>query len=111
MKIRFYNPPDLIIQNIPIEEKVRNIEVNQTRNGFIVDVLTSVDIQELLKLGEKTIQNYAGIIYRENFEISPFRKVIEKLCALRHIYKNEGNDLLRGLVKLIMNNLYGVQIR
>ena len=57
------------------------------------------------------IENYQGVIYRENFEISPFRKVIEKLFALRKKYKNEHNDLMQSLVKLIKNSLYGVQIR
>ena len=53
------------------------------RNGYIIDTLTSVDIQEILKIGGKVIQIYEGVLYRENFKISPFRKVIEKLFALR----------------------------
>ena len=57
------------------------------------------------------IEIYEGVIYRANFKISPFRKVIEKLFALRQKYKDEKNDLMQGLVKLIMNSLYGVQIR
>ena len=43
--------------------------------------------------------------------ISPFRKVIEKLFSLGQKYKDKKNHLLQGLVKLIMNSLYGVQIR
>ena len=57
------------------------------------------------------IEIYEGVIYRENFKISPFRIVIEKLYALRQKCKDEKNDLMQGLVKLIMNSLYGVQIR
>ena len=57
------------------------------------------------------IQIYEGVIYRENFKISPFRKVIEKLSALRQKYKDEHNELMQGLVTLIVNSLYGVQIR
>ena len=52
-----------------------------------------------------------GVIYRENFKITPFRKVIEKLFALRQKHKDEKNDLMKGLVKLIMKSLYGVRIR
>ena len=81
------------------------------RNGYIIDVLTSVDIQEIVKIGGKVIEIYEGVIYTENFKISPFRKVIEKLFALRQNYKDEKNDLMQGLVKLIMNSLYGVEIR
>ena len=81
------------------------------RNGYIFDTLTSVDIQEVVKIGGKIIQNYEGVIYRENFKISPFGKVIEKLFVVKQKYKNKGNDIMQGLVKLSMNNLYGVQIR
>ena len=33
------------------------------------------------------------------------------MIALRQKYKDKKNDLLRGLVKLIMKTLYGIQIR
>ena len=59
------------------------------RNGYITDTLTSVDIQETFKIGGKLVQIYEGVICRENFKISPFRKVIEKLFALRQKYKDE----------------------
>ena len=81
------------------------------RNGYIIDTLTSVDICEIVKIGGKVIEIYEGVFYRESFKVSPFRKVIEKLFALRQKYKDEKNDLMQGLVKLIMNSLYGVQIR
>ena len=108
---KYYNPPDLIFQHLPVKEKVKKIEVNRMRNGYIIDTLTSVDICEIVKNGGKVIEIYEGVIYRENFKVSPFRKVIEKLFALRQKYKDEKNDLMQGLVKLIMNSLYGVQIR
>ena len=57
------------------------------------------------------VEVYKGVIYRENFKISPFRKVIEKLFALRQKYKDKKSDLMQRLVKLNMNSLYGVQIR
>ena len=53
------------------------------RTGYIIDTLTSVDIQEIVKIGGKVIQIYEGVIYRENFKVSPFGKVLEKLFALR----------------------------
>ena len=53
------------------------------QNGYIIDTLTSVDIQEIVKTSGKGIELNEGVIYRENFKISPFRKVIEKLFALR----------------------------
>ena len=109
--IKYHNPPDLIFQHLPVKEKVKNLEVNRMRNGYIIDTLTSVDIQEIVKIGGRVIEIYQGVIYRENFKISPFKKVIEELFALRQKYKDEHNDLKEKLVKLIMVSLYGAQIR
>ena len=111
LRIKYSNPANLIFQHLPVKEKVKNVEVNRMRNGYIIDTLTSVDICEIVIIGGKVIELYEGVIYRENFKISPFRKVIEKLFALRQKYKDEHNHFLQGLVKLIMNSLYGVQIR
>ena len=110
LTIKYYNPPDLIFQHLPLEEKVKKIEVNRKRNGYVIDTLTSVDIQEIGKIGLKVIQIYEGVIYRKSFKVSLFRKVIEKLFALRQKYKDEKNDLMQGLIKIFMNSLNGVQI-
>ena len=48
------------------------------RTGYIIDTLTSVGIQEIVKSGGKVIQIYEGVFYRENFKIYPFKKVIDK---------------------------------
>ena len=52
------------------------------RNGYIIQYLTSVDIQEIVKIVGKVIEIYEGVIYRENLKVSPFRKVIDKLFEL-----------------------------
>ena len=111
LKIKYYNPRNLIVQHLPIKEKEKKTEINRMRNGYIIDTLTSVDIQEIVKIGGKVIEIYEGVIYRENFKVSPFKKVIDKLFALRQKYKDEGNDVMQLLVKLLMNSLYGENIR
>ena len=111
LKIKYYNPKDLIVQHLPVKEKEKKIEINRMRNGYIVDILTSVDIQEIVKIGGKIIEIYEGVIYEENFIVSPFRKVIDTLFKLRQKYKDEGNEVMQLLVKLLMNALYGEQIR
>ena len=111
LTIKYYNPPILIYQHLPVKEKAKSVEVNRMRNGYLIDTLTSVDFCEIVKIGGKVIEIYQGVIYRENFKISPFRKVIEQLFSLRQKYKDEHKDLMQRLVKLIMNSLYGVQIR
>ena len=65
------------------ERKGQKKEVDRMRNGYIIDTLTSVDLCEIANLRGKVIEIYEGVIYRENLKISPFRKVIEKLFALR----------------------------
>ena len=47
------------------------------RNGYIKDHLTSVDIQEIVKVRGKVVEIYESVIYRENFKVSPFRKNID----------------------------------
>ena len=80
----YYTPPNLVLQHLPVKEKVKKkTEVNRMRNGHIVDTLTSVCVCEIVKKGGKVVEIYEGVIYRENFKMSPFRKVIEKLFALR----------------------------
>ena len=63
LTIKYYNPPDLIFQHLPIKEKVNKLEVNRMRNGYIFDTLTSVDIQEIVKIGRRVIQINEGVIY------------------------------------------------
>ena len=81
-KIKYFNPRDLVLQHLPVKEKEKKIEINRMRNGYIVDYLTSVDIQEIVKIGGKVREIYEGVFYRENFNDSPLRKVLDKLFAL-----------------------------
>ena len=81
------------------------------RNDYIIDNLTSVDIQEIVNIGRKVVEIYEGVLYREKFKVSPFRKVIDKLFPSRQKYKDEGNDVMQLLMKLLMNSLYGENIR
>ena len=112
LKIKYYNPNNLFVQHLPVKEKGKKIEINRMRNGYIIDYLTSVDIHEIVKIGGRLGEIYEGVIYRENFKVSPFRKKIDKLFAfLRQKYKDENNDVMQFLVKLLMNSLYGENIR
>ena len=111
LRIKYYNAPNLKFQHLPVKEKFNKIEVNKMRNEYIIDTLASVDICEIVEIGEKVIEIYEDVIYWENFKISPSRRVIEKLFVLRQKNKEKRNDLTQMLIKLIMNSLYGVQIR
>ena len=41
----------------------------------------------------------------------PFGNVLDKLFVLRQKYKNKKSDIMQLLVKLLLNSLYGEQIR
>ena len=111
MKIKYYNPKNLKVRHIPNKKEKRKIEINRRRNGNIIDYLTSVDIQKIVKIGGKVIEIYESVIYRENFEVLPSRKVIDKLSALGQKYKDENNYVMQLIVKFLMNSLFGENIR
>ena len=83
LRIKFYNPKNLILQHLPVKEREKKIENNCMRNGYIIDTSISVDIQKIVKIGGKVIEIDEGVIYRVTFEVSPFGKVIHNLFALR----------------------------
>ena len=111
LKRKYYIPKNLIVQHIPLKERETKIEINRMRNGYIIDYLTFVEIQELGKIGGKVIHVSEGVNCHENFKVSPFKKDIDKLFALRKKNKVEGSKVMQLLVKLMMNSLYGEQIR
>ena len=96
----------MIVQHLPVNEREKKIEVNRIRNGYITQISTSVDIQEIVKSGGQVIEIYQGVICKEIFKINPFEKVIDKLFALRQKYKRENIEVMQLLVKLKMNALY-----
>ena len=65
--IHFYYPPEFISQHLAVRVKVGRRKLNRMRNGYIIDTLTSVDIQ---KNGGKVIEFYQSVICQENFKIS-----------------------------------------
>ena len=111
LNIKYFNPKNLIVQHLPNKEQEKKIEINRMRNGYITPVLTSVDNQEIVKIGGRVFEIYEGVIYKEKFKRNPFEKVNTKLFALRQKYKEENNDVMQLLVKVIMNALYGEYLR
>ena len=64
---KYHKPPNPKFQQLPIKEKMKNIEVNRMISRYIMDTLTSVNIQEIVKFGKEVIEIYEGVIYQENF--------------------------------------------
>ena len=53
-KMKNFNPLGLIVHHLAIRERVQKNEVNQVRNGYIIDVLTSVENQVSIKIEGKS---------------------------------------------------------
>ena len=109
--MKYYNPQTFIIQYLPCKEKVKNIEVNRMRKGYIIDMLTSVGNCENFKLSGKVFEIYEAVVHRKNFKKTRFRKVFDELFDLRQKYKDQNNVFLQCLVKLVVKSSYGVQKR
>ena len=58
LKIKYHSPKNSMVQHLPVKEKAKKIETNRVRNGYIIDTLTSVVIQESVKIGCKVIEIY-----------------------------------------------------
>ena len=68
LKMKYYNPPDLVFQHLPVKEIFEKIEVNRMRNGYIIDTLTSVEIFEKVIMGGKVFRIYEGVIFEKTLK-------------------------------------------
>ena len=50
LEIKYFNPKNLIVQHLQVKEKEKKIDINCMRNGYIIDILPSVDIHEIVKI-------------------------------------------------------------
>ncbi|ESP01348.1 hypothetical protein LOTGIDRAFT_157526 [Lottia gigantea] len=85
LKVWCEYPKNMFFQPIPAKDKITftNKEGKKEtgtkirfRNGFCHNVLTSVDIQEIVKAGGQIIKILDGIVYEENFKTPPYRYYI-----------------------------------
>ena len=65
------------------------------RNGFNIETISSVDIEEIFKVGSKVFRVIENVIYEENSKTSPLRNVFEFLYNLGLEIKHEGKNLLQ----------------
>ncbi|ESO95271.1 hypothetical protein LOTGIDRAFT_175180 [Lottia gigantea] len=101
LTVWFEYPKNKFFQPIPVKDKITftNKEGKKEtgnkirfRNGFCHDVLTSVDIQEIVKAGGRIIRILDGIVYEENFKTPPYRDYILILRDLRNKYYCKGKN-------------------
>ena len=117
LTVKYHNPENLIFQHLPIKEKIENPyknnrleEVNRSRNGIIIDTLTSVDIVEIVKCGGEILEVYEGF-FSHNLEFNPYTEFVTDMFEKRDLFKSQGKDLLQNLAKKIGLSVYGGNIR
>ena len=66
LTVKYHNPENLVFQHLPVREKIKNPykiirfeEINRMRNGKL-DILTSVDIVEIVENGGVILEVYEG---------------------------------------------------
>ena len=115
-KVKYHNPENLILQHMAVKEDVYNDtknkyeNVNRFRNGDITQHLTSVDIEEVVRVGGVIKEFYEGFIC-DNLNYNPFREYILDMTAKRNEYKKQSKTILADLCKKISNGTYGGCIR
>ena len=111
-KVKYHNPENLILQHMAVKEDVYNDtenkyeNVNRFRNGDITQHLTSVDIEEVVRVGGVIKKFHEGFIC-DNLDYNPFREYILDMTAKRNEYKKRSKTILADLCKKISNGTYG----
>ena len=102
-----HNPENLVFQHLPLKEKNNNSqknsrleEINRNRNGILIDVLTSVDIVEIVKIGGNILELFEGF-FCHNPEYNPYTDFVTDLFEKRDLFKSQGKGSLQNLAKKI----------
>ena len=103
-KVKYHNPENLILQHMAVKEDVydetknKSENVNRFRNGDITQHLTSVDIEEVVRVGGVIKEFYEGFIC-DNLDYNPFKEYILDMTAKRNEYKKQGKNILQDMCK------------
>ena len=114
--VKYYNPEYLILQHLPVNEEVFNESknkfehVNRFRNGHITQHLTSVDIEQIVRIGGIVLEFIEGFIC-DILDYNPFTEYVHDLIEKRNEYKKQGKNILQLMCKDTVNGGYGSCIR
>ena len=115
-QVKFYSPKEIIFQHVSVKDivfnsrKSRYEEVKRFRNGDIIQHITSVDIEELVKSGGYIVDKLEGFICH-NLDYNLFRSFIRVLTDKRNKFKKEKKPLLQTFTKKCSNSVYGFSRR
>ena len=86
------------------------MEKKRFGNGDITQHLTSVDIEEIVRIGGFVIEFFEGLIC-DNLDFNLFEKFILGVTEKRNKFKKEKKTLIQTLAKTCSNGVYGFSIR
>ena len=97
----------MVVEANVYNETNNNCECNNRfRNEDITQHLTSVGIEELVRVGSVIKEFYEGFIC-DNLDYNPFEEYILDKTAKRNEYKKQGKNILQDMCKKISNGTYG----
>ena len=106
--VKYYNPENIIFEHMSVKEQVFNAiknrweEVNRFRNGYIRQHLTSIDIEEIVRVGGVITEIFEGFIC-DNLDHKLFEKFFLDMTAKRNKYKKEKRKILQTQAKKLSN--------
>ena len=80
------------------------------RNGYLINVFTSFDFEEIAKTGGKVIEIYEGVFF-----VKILKYLLLEMLLIKNLLwdrtRDENNDVMQFLVKVFKDILYGEQLR
>ena len=52
-----------MVQSLPMKQRFVTIEIYRMRNGKKIDTFTSVDLQDIVKIGSKVTEIFEAVLY------------------------------------------------
>ena len=89
--IEFYNPEDIIFQNVPIKGKIESTKVNRVRIGYVFEISTSVCIQRKIEVRWKFNEISESIRNKEACKVSPPKNFVKTMFKSSLRQKEEEN--------------------
>ena len=74
------------------DRKNRYEEINWSRNGYITQHITSLDFEEIVRVGGVKIEIFDGF-FCNKLDFNPFQKFILDMTVKRNKYKKEKKTL------------------
>ena len=68
LKVMYFISKDMVFQHLPVEKKFKKIEVKGLRIGYIIDILTSLDIKKIIRTGN-VINVINGLIKQKYLQL------------------------------------------